>query len=146
MAPASFVSKELHNVCWQDIDVLPKVLEAVFNWWCFEVVIIPVNLRSSHWVSIAIDKNQRVTNGRNISLSCRIMNSLQLYEMELEGIMYQLQKYLAMQYLACHGVLVDISLDYEFCHQCPICIKHTDSRSCGIYMFVFQSSPFWGKH
>ena len=64
------------------------------------------------------------------------MDSLKQYEKELEGILHSLEKYLALQYLAWHGKVVDIVLKYEFSHHCGNFKAQVDGSACGSYMFV----------
>ena len=139
ICPSTFVSQKLRSVFCGDISVLPDVPKTSRNWWNYELVILPVHIKS-HWGTIVVDFSKKTVQGDSVVLDVLLMDSLRMYEQDLVNVFCPLRKYLALQYFALHGRRMGITFRYECYHSCPNFIAQTDGNSCGIYTCLFSKA------
>ena len=129
----------LRSVFCDDISVLPDVPRTSHNWWNYELVILPVHVKS-HWGAIVVDFSKKTVNSDSIMLDVVLMDSLRMYNQDLIKVFGPLRRYLALQYFALHGRDMGITFSYECYHSCPNFIAQTDGNSCGVFTCLFSKA------
>ena len=125
MISSIFISQQLQSLFCDHIEVVPNAPRKEKNWWCFKKVVIPINIRSIHWIVLIFDMTPKTSDENNIEITCKILDSLASYEKEIVNLLPKIHKYLTLQYLALHGKTKQLGIKYEFSHRCTHFRKQT---------------------